>query len=251
MRMSWLRPGRAAIAAALALALAAAMAAAPVTARASESSALVRWHVVQRGDTLAGLAARYGLSAASILAANGLADAGAAARALTVGQRVALPQAALPQAALPQAAGPSEASAPAADPLAGGVPAFQTRGKVIYVSLAKQRMWAYENGKLAFNVLVSTGIAERATKPGTYRVKTKLQEAWSRVWQLRMPYWMGIYDVGTVENGIHAMPFTRAGRSVRWRVGTPGSYGCVVLTAKDAAALYQWAPLGTLVIIRY
>lgn len=245
MRMSSFRLVRVAVLFVAALALAAASATTPAPARASESAAQTRWHVIQRGDTLAGLAARYGLSAESILQANGMADA----RALVVGHRLAVPQAGSPNAA-PEAAAP-EAVPAAADPLAGGVPAFKTRGKVIYVSLAQQRMWAYENGELAFKVLVSTGIAERATKPGTYRVKTKLQEAWSRVWQLRMPYWMGIYDVGSVENGIHAMPFSRAGRAVRWRVGTPGSYGCVVLNAKDAAALYKWAPMGTLVIIRH
>lgn len=145
---------------------------------------------------------------------------------------------------------PARAEAPAASP-APESPYAAARGKAIYVSLGKQKMWVYDNGKLVYQFPVSTGIPERATKAGTFRVKTKLAEAWSNVWQLRMPYWMGIYDVGRVENGIHAMPMRKNGRLVRWALGYPGSFGCVVLSSKDAATLYKWAPLGTLVVIRY
>ncbi len=65
-------------------------------------------------------------------------------------------------------------------------------GKVIYVSLSKQRVYAYQNGRLKYTFVVGTGLPTRATKPGNFRIKTKIREAWSNVWQLRMPYWMGI-----------------------------------------------------------
>ncbi|MCI0592322.1 L,D-transpeptidase, partial [Chromohalobacter sp.] len=132
---------------------------------------------------------------------------------------------------------------------APAVPAApNSKGKSILVSLARQRMWAYKDGELVHTFLVSTGLAERATKAGKFFIKTKLPEAWSSAWQLRMPYWMGIYDVGRIENGIHAMPL-RNGRLVRWRVGYPGSYGCVVLNTDDAITLYRWVDLGTPVVI--
>ncbi len=124
-------------------------------------------------------------------------------------------------------------------------------GKVIYVSLSKQRVYAYQNGKLKYTFVVGTGLPTRATKPGNFRIKTKIREAWSNVWQLRMPYWMGIYDVGKVENGFHALPINRRGGKL-WAglLGKPVSFGCIVLNDPDAAILYQWADMGTLVVIR-
>jgi lipoprotein-anchoring transpeptidase ErfK/SrfK len=124
-------------------------------------------------------------------------------------------------------------------------------GKVIYVSLSKQRVYAYQNGKLKYTFVVGTGLSTRATKPGNFRIKTKIREAWSNVWQLRMPYWMGIYDVGKVENGFHALPINRRGGKL-WAglLGKPVSFGCIVLNDPDAAILYQWADMGTLVVIR-
>ena len=125
------------------------------------------------------------------------------------------------------------------------------QGKEIYVSLAKQRLWAYLDGMVITTFLISSGEETRGTKTGNFRVQSKYPEAWSDVWQLRMPYWMGIYNVGRVENGIHAMPLKKSGRQVRWPVGIPASFGCVVANTTEAASLYRWAALGTPVYIRW
>jgi len=198
------------------------------------------WYTVRTGDTLSGISARFDVSIAGIMRANNLTNA----RAIYAGQKLYLPKE-------PDSPGRAGASAAAPQSAAAAAPAGRTRGKAIYVSLSKQRMWVYENGKLLWTFLVSTGTPDRATKAGTFRIKSKIDEAWSNVWQLRMPKWLGIYDVGRIENGIHAMPMTKNGRPVRWRVGAPGSFGCVVLNTKDAATLYNWASIGTLVVIRY
>lgn len=124
-------------------------------------------------------------------------------------------------------------------------------GREIFVSIGRQKLWAYEDGEAVLSFLISSGEAARATKAGNFKVQSKYPEAWSSVWRLRMPYWMGIYDVGRIENGIHAMPLRKSGARVRWPVGTPASYGCVVANTDDAAKLYRWASLGTPVFIRY
>lgn len=147
------------------------------------------------------------------------------------------------------ALGRAHAAAPAQG---GALPkALTGLGREIYVSLGRQRLWAYEDGEALLTFLISSGEPERATKAGDFKVQSKYPEAWSSVWQLRMPYWMGIYDVGRIENGIHAMPMLRNGRLVRWPVGYPASFGCVVASTTDAAKLYRWAGLGTPVHIRY
>ncbi len=198
------------------------------------------WYTVRSGDTLSGISARFDVSLAGIMRANNLRNA----RAIYAGQKLYLPKE-------PDSPGRASTTAAAGRSAAANTPAAKTRGKAIYVSLGKQRMWVYENGQLLWTFLVSTGTPDRATKAGTFRIKSKIDEAWSNVWQLRMPNWLGIYDVGRIENGIHAMPMTKNGRPVRWRVGAPGSFGCVVLNTKDAATLYNWATIGTLVVIRY
>ncbi len=60
-------------------------------------------------------------------------------------------------------------------------------GKEIYVSLARQRLWTYTNGEVLTTFLISSGEETRGTKTGDFRVQSKYPEAWSDVWQLRMP----------------------------------------------------------------
>jgi lipoprotein-anchoring transpeptidase ErfK/SrfK len=109
----------------------------------------------------------------------------------------------------------------------------------------------YENGVLLREMVVSTGRAGQATITGNFRVKTKLERPFSHLWNMWLPKWLGIYDVGRYENGFHAVPVTPEGQ-VLWRenLGTPVSYGCVVTSEADAEILYNWAEIGTLFIIR-
>jgi hypothetical protein len=81
--------------------------------------------------------------------------------------------------------------------------------------------------------VASTGQND-GTKPGNYKVLDKIANAWSDPWGFYMPYWMGIYWVGTLENGIHALPVLTNGKEI-WGegLGTPMTYGCVVLSNKD------------------
>ena len=124
-------------------------------------------------------------------------------------------------------------------------------GQVIYISLSKQHMWVYQDGKQVFSFVISSGIPTRTTKPGNFRVQDKIPDAWSNVWQLSMPNWLGIYNVGRVENGIHALPITKRGVRI-WGgiLGHPASFGCIILNTPDAVKLYDWAQVGALVIIR-
>ena len=66
-----------------------------------------------------------------------------------------------------------------------------------------------------------------------------------------MPDWMGIYWSGDLEDGFHALPILANGQRL-WdtSLGTPVSYGCIVLSAQDAQTLYDWAEIGTPVYIQ-
>jgi lipoprotein-anchoring transpeptidase ErfK/SrfK len=60
-----------------------------------------------------------------------------------------------------------------------------------------------------------------------------------------MPQWLGIYWAGGSENGIHSLPIVNGQRLWGGYLGTPISYGCIVLGVQEADQLYNWADLGT------
>jgi len=86
---------------------------------------------------------------------------------------------------------------------------------------------------------------------GRFSVINKLPEAYGSAWDLRMPYWLGVYWAGGTQNGIHALPILSSGQTL-WagQLGQRISYGCIVLDTWAAKQLYEWAEMGTEVIIR-
>ena len=182
-------------------------------------------HVVRAGENLYRIALRYGTTVAALARLNGIRNP----NRVFAGQRLIIP-------------GKSAASAPAA-PAAGP--------KRIVVDLSEQHLYAYQGDALVYSFVVSTGRRGVGTRTGTFRVLDKLPSAYSSAWNLRMPYWLGIYWAGASENGIHALPILANGQRL-WAgyLGTPISFGCIVLGTQEARLLYQWADIGTPVIIR-
>jgi lipoprotein-anchoring transpeptidase ErfK/SrfK len=126
-----------------------------------------------------------------------------------------------------------------------------TGGKSIMVSIGEQHLYAYDNGQLVYSFVASTGM-RNATRTGSFSVLDKIPNAYGSTWDIWMPNWMGIYYAGTLENGIHALPILPSGARL-WAgfLGTPISYGCVVLGADESLQLYNWAEVGTPVEIRW
>jgi lipoprotein-anchoring transpeptidase ErfK/SrfK len=121
--------------------------------------------------------------------------------------------------------------------------------KLITVSLQEQRLYAYQDGTLVGNFVVSTGRSQN-TRTGTFHILDKIPRPFSVIWNFWMPDWMGIYYAGSLENGFHSLPVLPNGETI-WgdALGTPVSYGCVVLGEQEAQALYDWAEVGTTVQI--
>ena len=118
--------------------------------------------------------------------------------------------------------------------------ASATGRKRIVVSLAQQRVYAYEGNTIVF----STRANIRGARRGTFRVQTKLPMAKSFALGWRLPYWLGIYYAGGLENGFHGYSLRNGGG-----IAT-NSLGCIVMPTAAAAILYRWAPVGTQVVIR-
>jgi len=129
-------------------------------------------------------------------------------------------------------------------------PSPSSNGKYILVSISEQHLYAYDDGQLVYSFLASTGIGN-STRAGSFQVLDKIPNAYGANWNIWMPNWMGIYWSGSLENGIHALPILPGGGRL-WAgyLGTPISYGCVVLGVDESLQLYDWADVGTTVEIR-
>jgi len=123
--------------------------------------------------------------------------------------------------------------------------------KYILVVISEQHLYAYEGETQAFSFVASTGMGN-STRIGSFSVLEKIPNAYGATWNIWMPYWLGIYWSGSLQNGIHALPILPNGATL-WAgyLGTPISYGCVVLGSYEAQLLYDWAEVGTPVEIRW
>jgi lipoprotein-anchoring transpeptidase ErfK/SrfK len=118
--------------------------------------------------------------------------------------------------------------------------------KTIVVSISQQMLWAYKGDRVVLNTYVSTGRTGFDTPVGSFAVLTKLPSQ-------TMEGVIGgeYYNVPDVPWVLY---FTNSGHALHgtyWHnnFGTPMSHGCVNLPLDVAAWLYDWAPIGTRVLI--
>jgi lipoprotein-anchoring transpeptidase ErfK/SrfK/vancomycin resistance protein YoaR len=137
----------------------------------------------------------------------------------------------------------SPISAPAAPPIS---PPGQ--GKWIAVNVTAQTIVAYEGDWPVFSGRVSTGLPRTPTPVGTFRVFLKLladdmqggSYALGDYYYLpKVPYVMYFADGGYAIHGTY------------WHnnFGNPMSHGCVNLPTDNARWMYEWAPMGTTVVV--
>jgi lipoprotein-anchoring transpeptidase ErfK/SrfK len=117
----------------------------------------------------------------------------------------------------------------------------QSDERWIEIDLSRQRLIAWEGNKAVYAVIVSTGKASTPTRLGTFAVQTKYEST-------RMtgpdydvpdvPYTM-YYDGGMAIHGAY------------WhnRFGTPVSHGCTNVAVNHAKWLFEWASVGTPVVV--
>lgn len=120
-------------------------------------------------------------------------------------------------------------------------------GKYIEVDLSSQTLYQFDGEVMAGKHRVSTGKWSTPTPIGTYTINSKNLRAYSSTYDLYMPYWMAF--IGSTY-GLHELPEwangTKEGAS---HIGTPVSHGCIRLGVGDAVEVYDWADVGTTVVI--
>lgn len=125
-----------------------------------------------------------------------------------------------------------------------------TTSKKIIVDKSEQKLSAYDGDRLFMELPISTGLELTPTETGTFTVFKKTP---SRYMQGPLPGFVDqqAYDLPGVPWNLY---FTHGGAVVHgayWHnsFGKPYSHGCVNLPPQEAKKLYNWAPLGTKVIV--
>ena len=238
-------------------------------------------HIVRPGDTLMSIAARHGVRASALAAANGLT----LISWVYVGQRLTIPG--QPSNHPPTAPGGAytvqrgdtlfsiarrhgttvaalraanhlgsnliyvgqELTIPNGDDTVEPTPAppsppSQTRsGKWIDVNLSTQTVTAYEGQTPVYTALASTGTQWTPTVVGAYEIYVKYPST-----TMSGP---GYY----LPNVPYTMYFYKGyglhGTYWHSNFGAPMSHGCVNLATPNAEWFYNWAPIGTPVVSHY
>lgn len=113
----------------------------------------------------------------------------------------------------------------------------------IDVDLTNQRVYAYEGDTVVNSFIVSTGTWLTPTVTGQYNIYIKYRSnkmSGPGYYLPDVPYIMYFYG----SYGLHGTYWHN-------NFGTPMSHGCVNLRTDDAAWLYNWASVGTLVNVHY
>lgn len=180
-------------------------------------------YVVQPGDTLVGIAFRFGMTARELAELNQLERWDL----IFAGQRLKVLGVVVGVKEYPIASGP----------------------KRIEIDVSEQRMRVYEADRLIWDWPASTGLPGYPTRYGRFQVLDKIPMAYSRPWTLWMPHWLGIYWAGGSENGIHSLPIINGQKLWAGYLGSRISYGCVVIGTDEGEQLFNWAEIGTTVEI--
>lgn len=176
-------------------------------------------HTVQRGESLASIGTQYSVSWLAIAQANHILDA----NQIVAGQELIIPNVLVGNAAIEGAV-----AAPAA---------LRGIGREVIVDLSDQRAYAYENGVLVRNVIVSTGLPGTPTVLGDFTIQRKYsaQTMTGPGYYLPDVPYVAYFYAGYALHGTY------------WHnnFGQPMSHGCVNLPTPEAEWFYNFVDVGT------
>lgn len=132
-----------------------------------------------------------------------------------------------------------------------GLPDGSGSGRRIVFSEGRQRVWLVDSGNDVVRTYLVSGSVTDNLKTGTYEVFSRSRNA------------VGIDDSGTMEYfvrftqgtggsaiGFHTIPVDdgKPVQTVR-QLGSPQSHGCIRQERSNAIALWEFAPIGTTVVV--
>lgn len=119
--------------------------------------------------------------------------------------------------------------------------------KLLVASVGAKKMWAFQNGQQVNSWLVSAGAPDTPTPLGEFHVYAKFT-----VQDMRGTYpkpyfqphvrWINYFYQGSAVHGVYWHPLS-------WFGAINSSHGCIGLPEDEAQWIFNWAPIGTTVIV--
>lgn len=132
------------------------------------------------------------------------------------------------------------------------LPAESGEGYRVVFSEERQRVWLVDDDdEVARTYLVSGSIYDNLD-PGTFEVYSRSEQAYAFDGSGSMKYFVRFTQGDTgAAIGFHDIPVDNDGDLVQTRgqLGTPLSHGCIRQERDDAIALWEFAPVGTTVVV--
>ena len=131
------------------------------------------------------------------------------------------------------------------------LPAGSGTGRRIVFDQSDQRVWLVEDGSTVERTYLVSGSRFNNLQPGTYTVQSKSRHAGAFDGSGSMEYFVRFATGFSEPIGFHSVPRDNSGdlEQTKQQLGTPLSAGCVRQWLPDAIALWDFAPVGTKVVV--
>ena len=136
---------------------------------------------------------------------------------------------------------------PAAEP---SLPDRSGEGRRVVFSEGQQRVWLVGADDQVRDTYLVSGSVYDNLDPGTYEVYSRSEQAWGIDDSGSMKYFVRFAQGDNAAIGFHDIPIDD-GKKVQTvdELGTPLSHGCIRQRPADAKRLWEFAPLGTKVVV--
>jgi lipoprotein-anchoring transpeptidase ErfK/SrfK len=226
-----------------------------VSARARHSSVRPRW------GRIGAVASSVVVTLVAVLGGVGILPSGGTAAASSHGRSdaatlVTSPTVSAPSAddqlaeQVPNTPAPSPSSVGASGSASSSLPPASGTGKRVVFDIGDQRVWLVTAaGRVGRTYPVSGSLTDNL-QPGTYAVYSTSRWATGVDDSGVMQYFVRFTHGARAAIGFHSVP-TKDGRLLEQRdqLGTPQSHGCIRQWLPDAKALWDFAPVGTKVVV--
>ena len=130
------------------------------------------------------------------------------------------------------------------------LPADSGEGKRIVFDISDQRVWLVDASDAVRRTYLVSGSLTDNLSPGTFAVYSKSRWAVGVDDSGVMQYFVRFTRGDNAAIGFHSIP-TKDGRALQTRaqLGTPQSHGCIRQALPDAIRLWNFAPVGTKVVV--
>lgn len=131
------------------------------------------------------------------------------------------------------------------------VPTDSGSGRRVVFSQSAQRVWLVRSGGQIADTYLVSGSTHDNLRPGKYAVFTRARQATAYDYESQLAYFVGFFQGKNATIGFHDIPVGNDGKVLQTtaELGTPLSSGCIRQDRRDAIALWNFAPVGTPVVV--